>query len=257
MPSDRKKKQQREKANKKGAASKNAPKDDNEDEIEEVTEELGQVDVHDSQNRSCTGVLASHPQSRDIHIESFTMLFHGHELLADTQLELNFGRRYGLIGPNGCGKSCLLRAIAARDIPIPNHIDIYLLDREAPATDMTALEMVKSVDKEKERLEKEAEQLVEMEMTEDVEQRMSDVYERCVPFFGDLLQSSCIAEQQARARPPAPYPTSASRVVPGVWLTVAGRAWGLNDRPPVLRQLRDKTPAHSCRLTCVCGAGWS
>jgi ATP-binding cassette subfamily F protein 2 len=59
--------------------------------------------------RSTTGVLASHPQSRDIQIDSFTLLFHGHELLADTRLELNYGRRYGLLGLNGCGKSCMLQ----------------------------------------------------------------------------------------------------------------------------------------------------
>jgi len=54
--------------------------------------------------RSTTGVLASHPQSRDIQIDSFTLLYHGHELLQDTRLELNYGRRYGLLGLNGCGK---------------------------------------------------------------------------------------------------------------------------------------------------------
>lgn len=31
-------------------------------------------------------------QSRDIHLESFTLLFHGHELLTDAKLELNYGR---------------------------------------------------------------------------------------------------------------------------------------------------------------------
>lgn len=42
--------------------------------------------------RSCTGVLTSHPQSRDVHIDSFTLLFHGHDLLVDARLELNYGR---------------------------------------------------------------------------------------------------------------------------------------------------------------------
>lgn len=59
-----------------------------------------------------------------------TLLFHGHELLADADLEFNFGRRYGLLGPNGCGKSCLLTMLGKREVPIPNHIDIYHLDRE-------------------------------------------------------------------------------------------------------------------------------
>ncbi len=44
--------------------------------------------------RSCTGVLASHPQSRDIHISSLTLLNFGSMLLEDANLELNFGR-YG------------------------------------------------------------------------------------------------------------------------------------------------------------------
>lgn len=43
-------------------------------------------------DRSCTGVLASHPQSRDIHVDSFSLLFHGHELIQDTSVQLNFGR---------------------------------------------------------------------------------------------------------------------------------------------------------------------
>ena len=55
-------------------------------------------------DRSCTGVLASHPESRDIHIESLSLTFHGAELLCDAKLELNCGRRYGLVGLNGSGK---------------------------------------------------------------------------------------------------------------------------------------------------------
>lgn len=43
-------------------------------------------------DRSTTGVLTSHPQSRDVHFESFSLLFHGHVLLQDTTLELNYGR---------------------------------------------------------------------------------------------------------------------------------------------------------------------
>ena len=49
------------------------------------------------------GVLASHPSSRDVHVHNFSLTFHGVELLADTKLELNTGRRYGLVGLNGSG----------------------------------------------------------------------------------------------------------------------------------------------------------
>lgn len=149
-----------------------------------VAEELDKMGIND---RSCTGVLTSHPQSRDIHIESFTLLFHGHELLQDAKLELNYGRRYGLLGPNGCGKSTLLRALGARDVPIPEHIDIYFLDREMPASDMTALESVMAVDEERDKLEKEAEELAQMEGPE-VEQRLEDIYERLDALDSDLAE---------------------------------------------------------------------
>lgn len=49
--------------------------------------------------------------------------------------------RYGLIGQNGCGKSTFLECLAAREVPIPEHMDIYLLAEEAPPTDLSAMEV--------------------------------------------------------------------------------------------------------------------
>lgn len=138
----------------------------------------GDAAQEDMSDRCCTGVLESHVDSRDVHIGSLTLLFHGAELLQDATLELNFGRRYGLIGPNGCGKSTLLASLAAREVPIPEHIDIYFLDREAKASDLTALQEVMSADEERVRLEKEADYLSSLEMTPEVETRMHDVCER-------------------------------------------------------------------------------
>ena len=58
--------------------------------VHELAKQVEEADIDNE--RSCTSILTSHPQSRDIHLESFTLLFHGHELLVDTDLELNFGR---------------------------------------------------------------------------------------------------------------------------------------------------------------------
>ncbi|XP_055833039.1 ABC transporter F family member 1 [Solanum dulcamara] len=124
--------------------------------VDNLTNGVGDLQISD---RNCTGVLCSHPLSRDIRIESLSVTFHGHDLIVDSELELNYGRRYGLLGLNGCGKSTLLTAIGLRELPIPEHMDIFHLSREIEASDMTSLEAVINCDEERLQLEKEAEAL--------------------------------------------------------------------------------------------------
>uniref|UniRef100_A0A9J7ZBS6 ATP-binding cassette, sub-family F (GCN20), member 2a n=1 Tax=Cyprinus carpio carpio TaxID=630221 RepID=A0A9J7ZBS6_CYPCA len=110
--------------------------------VASLTKELDEFELKKTEARAVTGVLASHPNSTDVHISSLSLTFHGQELLSDTSLELNSGRRYGLIGLNGTGKSMLLSAIGHREVPIPEHIDIYHLTREMAPSEKTALECV-------------------------------------------------------------------------------------------------------------------
>lgn len=143
--------------------------------------------------RACTGVLASHPEARDLHINQFSITFHGVELLVDTKLELNCGRRYGLIGQNGCGKSTMLSVIGSREIPIPKHFDIYHLTREIEASDKTALQCVYEVDEERMRLEKEAEELAQHGDEGPEHERLMELYDRL-----DELDSSKAEVSAAR-----------------------------------------------------------
>mmetsp|Transcript_7858 Transcript_7858/g.19430 ORF Transcript_7858/g.19430 Transcript_7858/m.19430 type:complete len:608 (+) Transcript_7858:89-1912(+) len=109
-----------------------------------------------------TGVLASQKEAMDIKIEQFSMSVYGKEFIMDTKLELNFGRRYGLIGMNGSGKSTMLAAVAAREIPIPDHIDMWFLDAEAKPEEVTAIQaVVDVVAKEHRRLEELTQTLLE------------------------------------------------------------------------------------------------
>lgn len=88
--------------------------------------DLGMKDLKLTFDRSATGVLTSQASSRDIKIESFTLSFHGRLLISNATIELNFGRRYGLLGSNGSGKSTFLNCLAAREVPIPMHTDVSL-----------------------------------------------------------------------------------------------------------------------------------
>lgn len=121
-----------------------------------------QMDKHGLSDRVTTGVLASLAASRDVKINSASLVFHGKVLITDTTLELNYGRRYGLLGENGCGKSTILKAIDKREYPVPEHVDIYLLNEGAPPSDLGALEwVVKEAENEMERLDKLAEEILE------------------------------------------------------------------------------------------------
>jgi ATP-binding cassette, subfamily F, member 2 len=135
-----------------------------------------QEDKHGLSDRVTTGVLSSLKASRDVKITSASLVFHGRVLFNDTTIEISYGRRYGLLGENGCGKSTLLKAIDRREYPIPDHIDIYLLNEGAPKTDLGALEwVVREAENEMARMEKQAEVILEESGPEDP--TLEDLYE--------------------------------------------------------------------------------
>jgi ATP-binding cassette subfamily F protein 2 len=135
-----------------------------------------QEDADGISDRVTTGVLASQEASRDVKITSASLVFHGKVLFNDTTIEVNYGRRYGLLGENGCGKSTLLKAINAREFPFPDHIDIYLLNEGAPLTELGALEwVVRQAETELARLEKLVETILEEHGPEDA--RLEEIYE--------------------------------------------------------------------------------
>lgn len=147
---------------KKAASGKKGKKDKTvEDAADEISKLKLQQDKHGISDRVTTGVLASLETSRDIKLSSVSLLFHGKVLIQDSELELNYGRRYGLLGENGCGKSTLLNAIAAREFPIPENIDIYLLNEPAEPSEYSALEyVVREAEAELKRLEDQVEQII-------------------------------------------------------------------------------------------------
>mmetsp|Transcript_43754 Transcript_43754/g.51229 ORF Transcript_43754/g.51229 Transcript_43754/m.51229 type:complete len:920 (+) Transcript_43754:242-3001(+) len=99
-------------------------------------------------------------RARDINVSNVTLQHHEGILLDESEVILNHGNRYGLVGRNGCGKSTFMKALGARALPIPESIDIFFLKEEIePSDTVTALEAVMSVDDERLKLEKRAEEL--------------------------------------------------------------------------------------------------
>ncbi|ETW78354.1 ABC transporter [Heterobasidion irregulare TC 32-1] len=98
---------------------------------------------------------SSKNKSKDIHLPSIDVNFGSNRILSGASLTLAHGRRYGIIGRNGVGKSTLLRHIAMREVPIPPHITILFVEQEIIGDSTTALASVLKADVWRDHLLKE------------------------------------------------------------------------------------------------------
>ena len=99
---------------------------------------------------SQTAVNANDPQwqnSLDINIPSFNISAAGKILFKDAAFNIAHGRRYGLVGPNGKGKSTLLKMIASKDLVLQPRIDFLYVEQEVHADDTPAVDAVLKADK--------------------------------------------------------------------------------------------------------------
>jgi len=98
---------------------------------------------------SQTAVNENDPQwqnSLDINIPSFTISAAGKVLFKDAVFNIAHGRRYGLVGPNGKGKSTLLKMIASKDLILPPRVDYLYVEQEVVADDTPAVDAVLKAD---------------------------------------------------------------------------------------------------------------
>ncbi|XP_062265446.1 ATP-binding cassette sub-family F member 1 isoform X2 [Platichthys flesus] len=115
----------------------------------------------------------------DIKLERFSISAHGKQLFINADLLIVAGRRYGLVGPNGKGKTTLLKHIANRALSIPPNIDVLLCEQEVVADDTPAVQAVLKADTRRLKLLEEEKRLqARLEKGEDsVAERLEKVYE--------------------------------------------------------------------------------
>lgn len=112
-------------------------------------------------------------RSKEIKVENFDIAFGDKVLLKSATLSLTYGRRYGLVGRNGIGKSTLLKLISARSLFIPKHITILHVEQEVTGNDTSALDAVLECDVVREALLQEERELSKLE---DPGKRLQEVY---------------------------------------------------------------------------------
>lgn len=130
----------------------------------------------------------------DIKLERFSISAHGKELFVNADLLIVAGRRYGLVGPNGKGKTTLLKHIANRALSIPPNIDVLLCEQEVVADDTPAVQAVLKADTRRLRLLEEERQLQRLldKGDDSVSERLDKVYEE--------LRAIGAAAAEAKAR---------------------------------------------------------
>ncbi|CAG9575631.1 unnamed protein product [Danaus chrysippus] len=112
-----------------------------------------------SQAQKTAGQMAALENAVDIKVENFSISAKGQDLFVNATLLIANGRRYGLVGPNGHGKTTLLRHLAQRAFPLPPHIDILLCEQEVTASDMSAVDTLLESDVKRTELLKECKEL--------------------------------------------------------------------------------------------------
>jgi ABC-type molybdenum transport system ATPase subunit/photorepair protein PhrA len=96
----------------------------------------------------------------DVRISRFSVSVGGTRIFDDAALTLAKGQRYGLLGPNGQGKTTLLRLLAARKLPLPAHFKLALVEQEAQATETSVVDEVLAADTTRQQLFEEEERLL-------------------------------------------------------------------------------------------------
>eukprot|EP00890_Picochlorum_soloecismus_P002952 jgi/Picsp_1/3658/NSC_06495-R1_abc transporter family protein len=94
------------------------------------------------------------PAVRDIHLTNICVSNGGAELISDSDIVLAYGRKYGLVGRNGSGKSTFLRAFAIKEIAgIPSNCQVLHVEQEIVGEDdVSVLDAVLQTDTERTQL---------------------------------------------------------------------------------------------------------
>jgi ATP-binding cassette subfamily F protein 1 len=155
----------------------------------EEAEMLANVGALDSNFTVSTSSTQSNALlDNSIKVDCFTISAAGKELLVNATLSITIGRRYGLIGPNGYGKTTLLRHIADKKaLHLPQDLQVLLCEQEVVADDSSAVEVVLKSDTVRVGLQQELDTLLAKEG--DNTERINEIYSQLSAIGADSAEA--------------------------------------------------------------------
>lgn len=103
----------------------------------------------------------------DLYLPKITLVAGGKALLQEATLRLTRGRKYGLVGKNGIGKTTLMNAMCRRDLDkMPMNLHVLQVEQEVIADDISVRDHVIQCDVERLNLLKEQKELENKDTSE-------------------------------------------------------------------------------------------
>ncbi|XP_053202201.1 ATP-binding cassette sub-family F member 1-like [Panonychus citri] len=125
-----------------------------EKQMKEIALENSSFSVSTSSNQNAQTI------DNAIKIDNFSISAGGKELFVNASLNITFGRRYGLVGPNGHGKTTLLRHISEKkELNLAEDLHVLLCEQEVMADETPAVEVLIKSDDRVTKLQKKLEEL--------------------------------------------------------------------------------------------------
>ena len=135
--------------------------------------------------------------SRDISLNKVSVSVNGKTLFKDTTVKFSAGSRYGVMGPNGRGKSTLLRLLATRELPVQQSLTMLLVEQEQEITggELSAVTAVVQSHKLQAAYQEEVAKLRELDG-----EKMTDEQMERLQFLDEELNLMNAQQAEAKAR---------------------------------------------------------
>jgi len=146
-----------------------------------------------------------------LHLNNVTLRVGGHALLEGASLHLPAGRKAGLVGRNGSGKTSLLRLILgalqadAGEVRLQSGARVGQVAQEAPGGEVTPREAVLAADRERARLIAEAETTRDAHRIAEAHTRLAEIGAHAAPARAAAILKGLGFDEAEQQRPLAAF----------------------------------------------------